>query len=116
MPNHPISVSRRLAAGSTVLLTLLLLGAERFSPALVESADNGSHPDSASAVATVERFHAALAGNVEDPGNPLVVSRTPAWALTADDSRIIHRCQASRCSAPVVALRHIQAVLPHSVS
>jgi len=59
MPNKPISVRRRLAAVSTA--ALLLLGAERFSPMLAESTDNGSHPDSASAVATVERFHAALA-------------------------------------------------------
>jgi ketosteroid isomerase-like protein len=56
-----IPVRRSLGAVSTAVFALLLLGAGRFLPAAVELAGNYSPPDSASAIATVERFHAAVA-------------------------------------------------------
>jgi len=43
------------------MFTLLLLGAGRFLPAVARVADNSALLDSASAIATVERFHAAVA-------------------------------------------------------
>lgn len=63
MPNHPISVRRRLTAASAALFTLLLLGAFLFSPgaAIAHRLGNQSRPDSAAAVAAVAQFRSALA-------------------------------------------------------
>ena len=61
MQNDFSSVRHRLGAVLTGLFALFFVGAARFLPTVVENADHGPPSDSASAIATVERFHAAVA-------------------------------------------------------